>query len=367
MDSSSDKVKYSQVMFLVAGFILGSSFLLSFMDNTAQHDFFLVLIAGFALSIPLIWAYSKLSQRFPDKDLIQICEIVYGKIIGRIIAALYVFYFLLILALNLKDLAGFYTGFLMQETPLMVFIIVFTLICGYAVKKGADSIVRMSFLSVIFGTLTALTTFLFLIDKMDLSNFLPILELPADKFIQTTHIFTVIPFGETVALLMLLPSMKKNKKITKYMISGAVIATFIFLFVVVRNTAVLGPSASMYAQTSFQSVRLINFGEFFSRIEVLIAMVLTVNLFIKISVLYYATVNSFSRLLRIQNSGPLILPLGSIAIVLAFLTFDSTVVHADWGSKYAALFTTPFTVILPLLTLLLSKLRKLPNGKQDSI
>jgi spore germination protein (amino acid permease) len=340
----NEKLKTSQLMFLAINFVMGSTLLLTMIDGIASQDTWIVMIMGFAVSLPFLLIYAHLSKRFPGKSLIQMSEIIFGKVIGKIVSVIYVTYFFLVLSFNINDVSGFYTNYVMPETPQMVFIVIFVLVCAFAVQRGPTAIAKVSLLTVVFTIAAVILTTLMLIGKMDFSNFLPMLDKDAMQYVQATHITVVLPFLEVVSLLMVVPLINDNRKLTRSWVSGVAVAALLFLTIAARDTAVLGGASGILGDNSFEAIRLIDIGEFLTRIELLIAINYTASLFIKISVLYYATLNGISQLLGLERNNSLILPLGSIAIVFAAIKVESAVMHAVWGAQYAAIFSLPCTV-----------------------
>ncbi|MDD5017850.1 MAG: endospore germination permease [Eubacteriales bacterium] len=361
MNGINEKIKASQLTFLIISFIQGSVLLISLVDDITKQDSWMSMVSGFVVSVPFILSYAFLAKRFPGKNLIEINDIIYGNTIGKIVSIFYLLFFLLLLAFNFGDIADFFNGYIMPETPKMVFIVVFALICAFAVKRGIAAIAKASLLTAIFTIAAVIFTTILLIGEMDFSNFQPMFESSAKEYLQVSHIMFCLPFGEIIALLMITQHMKNDKKLPRTMVWGTGISALIFLAIVVRDTAVLGASITIFSETSYQAVRMIDIGEFLTRIELLVALNYTASLFIKICVLYFVTVTGVSQLVRAKSSTPLILSLGSIVIVLAMVSFGSTIYRNEWGYKYAALFATPFTAILPPLSLLIAKIRKLPN------
>lgn len=352
-------------MLLLAGFVHGSHLLFGFIEKSSGHDYLIVLLAGFLMSLPVLLVLTALSKSYPQADLVQILEIVFGRFIGRFIAVLYIIFFLILLSFNLWDISNFYVGSFMPETPNAVFIVITALTCAYAVKKGMGSVAKICLFTIAFGLFVPVMTSLLLLGKMDFSNFLPVMERPAQTYIMPLATLITLPFGEAVALLLVLPALSDKKKLIRYTAGGMAITTLIFFIVGMRNTAVLGASGEVYANLAFQSIRMIDIGEFLTRIEIVIALVLTTASFIKLSVLYYACVKSASSLLSLKNHNSIILPLGSIAVALATLVFKSPVYHSDWARTYAATFSLPFAVVIPVITLLVSLLKK-KKEKQGS-
>lgn len=361
MNEEKAQITPSQLMFLVAGFIIGSVLLLSFMDNLVKQDSWLVIIAAFIACIPFVLSMAMLAKKFPNMNLIDIMKTIYGRFLGSIFFFLYVGYFFVILSFNLRDLANFYIGFIMPEMPLEVLLVVIMLVSAYAVYKGLQSIAKVGFFSLVSSVSIIVITVLLLIKDMDFKNFLPILEVPKSGFIQGTHIFTAIPFCEVVIFFMVMPSVTNSRKTVRRLMGGVAIAALSLLVITVRNTAVLGPSSSIYAGNSYQAARMINIGEFLTRVELLTAIGITFALFIKITVIYYATVQGVTQLLRLRSPSTLILPIGFSVVLLAIIGIESTFIHTETAMRYQAFFPLLFSFILPPLSLVVAAIRGLPK------
>ena len=318
----------------------------------------MIVLLSFAVSLPFIISYAFLAKRFPGKSLIKINDIVFGKVAGKIISLSYVLFFLLITSFNLRDVADFYTGYIMPETPSIVLIALFTLVCAFAVKRGIGAVVKTSIIATVLTIVTVVLTMVLLIGEMDFSNFLPAFEAAPDTYWEITHTISLLMFGEIIVLLFITPHLKNDKKLTSSMIWGTGIAALIFLAIIVRDTAVLDASTEIFVENSYRAVKMIDIGEFLTRIELLVALNYTASLFIKISVLYFVTVSASRQMLNFNSNRSLLIPLGSIVVVLAVITFNSTIYHNVWGDKYAAFLELPFTWIFPSLSLLIAKIRK---------
>ena len=355
-------------MFIIISFIQGSVLLISFADNRVEQDAWMIVLLSFAVSLPFIISYAFLAKRFPGKSLIEINDIVFGKVIGKIISLSYILFFLLLTSFNLRDVADFYTGYVMSETPGMVFIVLFTLVCAFAVERGIGAIAKTSMITTVITIATVGFTMVLLLGEMDFSNFLPAFNNTPKTYLVTTHTFSALAFCEIVAVLVFMPQIKIDKKLTSSMVWGMGVAAFIFLAIIIRDTAVLGATTGILVENSFSTVKMIDIGEFLTRIELFVALNYTGSLFIKISVLYFVTVSASRQLLKLNSNRSLLIPLGSIAVVLAVIKMDSTIYHHIWGNKYAAFFELPFLWIFPPLSLLIAKMRKLPkqnNGPKD--
>ena len=257
---------------------------------------------GFAVATPFWLICAHLSKRFPGKSLIQMNDIIFGRVIGKIVSLIFIAFFFMVLTFNIADVSGFYSGYVVPDAPQMIFVVIFTLVCAFAVHKGMAVVAKIGLLTAVFTIAAVIFTALMLIDKMDFSNFLPMFDKPLLKYVQATQITVEIPFLEVVALLMVTPMVKDNRKMSRAWVLGGGIAALMFLVIVVRDTAVLGGAAMVLGDNSFEAIRLINIGEFFTRIELLIALNYTALLFIKISTIYYFVVNAIAQFCTLSEA-----------------------------------------------------------------
>jgi spore germination protein KB len=201
---------------------------------------------------------------------------------------------------------------------------------------------------------------------MELTTFLPVFEVPLTEFIQATHIVVTIPICEIFIFLLVFPSLNKKQQLNRSVLLGLIIGTGYLFLTVVRNVAVLGPLIGITSAPSYEAVRLIDIGHFLTRLEVLFAIVLIIMSFLKSSILYYVLVLGIAQLLRLRSYLPLVFPLGIIGISFSVLMYDSSIEQAFVGSTIWPIYALPFEFLLPLLSLVLAKLRRLPKFQGGS-
>ncbi|AFM43017.1 spore germination protein, amino acid permease [Desulfosporosinus acidiphilus SJ4] len=362
MKPEQGKISSSQLMFLIAGLIQGSSLLVAFATKITKQNTWLVVLLGFAISLGLALIYVTLAQNFPEKNLIEINEIVYGKYLGNLISGLYIWFFFSIGSFNLRFVGDFSLTYLVPETPIIVILVMFAFICIWAVRSGIEVIGRLSGIFVIITLIEVITTSLLLIKQMKLTNFLPLFDLSLQDFIHGTHTMTSIPFGEIMIFLMIIPSVNKLNQVKSATLSGLCIGGFTVLFSTLRNTAVLGITATIMFSPSFEAVRLIDIAGVITRMEVLVASVLLITLFIKTSLLLYVTVLALAQLFRLRTYRPLVLPVCILMISFALLAFDSTMENALSAANDWPIVSIPFNFLFPLASLILIKIRRLHQG-----
>ena len=95
--------------------------------------------------------------------------------------------------------------------------------------------------------------------------------------------------------------------------------------------------------------------------EIFVA-VLLITLFIKTSILYYATLLGIAQLFKLRSYVPLVFPMEYIFIALSIMLSQSAV-EIFAGANVWPFVTMPFEIFLPSLTLLIAKIRGLSKSR----
>jgi spore germination protein (amino acid permease) len=360
MSIDKGKISNLQLVFLLIAMIQGSLFTGTYIMDLAKQDSWLCILSGFLLITPFAIIYALLAKRFIGMNLIKINDIVYGTYLGKVISLLYIFYFLMILSFNIRSFGDYYVTYLMPDSPLIFYIVVFTSGCAYSVYNGIEVLARICHFIVVFVFFIMIGSLFMLISKMDFTNLLPIFEISLKNFLISTHIIAVIPLGEVFVFLTFASTLNDTKQIVKNVFIGLMTATIGFVIATIRDTIILGGTQVIVGYPSYQTFRLINFGNIFTRMDILIGIGLTGAVFIKTSIFYYAVVSSLAEILKLKIYLPLILPIGAIAIIIAITDWRSSAEAISMASTIAPIFITPFILIFPLITFVLAKFRNLP-------
>lgn len=365
MNENNEKIGSLQWMLLIFGFVNGSVLLLSLIDAQMKHDTWLVVLGGYGLSIPFVLSYVFLSKRFPGKNLIEIHDAVYGKILGSLISAGYAGFFILLFSYNYMQIVEFYSGFVFPETNQVVLYVTVALFCSYAAKKGVFAIANVNIYAVVFWVSTLAVTFFFLLPEMDFSNLLPVFEAPPVEFAKATYTMACVTYCEILCFIFVTPYLKSAEKLGKYTVAGLGLSALLLLVVDILGSSVLGASRNIFLQSHYQAARIISIGEFLTRMELFAALAITAAMFVKISVFQFAAAKSLSTLLKLKTYTPLLLPLAAIGIVNAMVAYDSAVENMDLF-KYHVVYSLPFEFIFPPLSLLVARVRRLPRPEEGA-
>lgn len=363
MPLEKGKISNFQLGALVIGFVFGSSVIIS-PGQEAGHDAWIAVVLGLAEGLLIVWVCTSLARQFKDKTLVEISSLVYGRILGKCIAVLFIWYLFHLGALVLDNYIRFFKLQIYPATPKAIGLLLLMLVCASTVNRGIEVLARCSQILAPITVLVAIFDTLLLIPHIYLDNLLPVLDISVGKLLLASHGAASFPFAETAVFLMVLAFVDKTEKAPAAVSRGLLAAGFILIMVVARNAAVLGPMAAVTNYPSYLAAQVIDIGEVLTRLEVVVAINLITMGFIKISVLFYGTVLGLAQVFNLRSYHPIILPVGILMVIFALTNSGNTLDMFEFLDKGYPFYAVPFQIAIPLITLVVAKVRKLPQKSE---
>ncbi len=349
-----EKISGIQLFLLLLGFLFGSTVILG-PAMGAKNDAWLAIILGGATGVLLMQVYVAISLLNPSKALVDILREKMGKVAGNIIAILYIWYFIHLASLVLRDFGEFICTVTFPETPMVVVIAIFAFILVYAVNSGIEVLGRLGELLVPIIPLVTLIISLSIITVRDFTAFLPVLENGMSPVLKAAFNFVTFPFGETIAFLMLFPHLNKKDKLKNVVFLSAVTSTIVVIIVFFRDIIVLGSDLMSRSTFTPHLSSLLIPG---LNIEPLIDINLLIGGGIKISVCIYAAARALSQITGIDDYRKLTGAIATFCVVLSIWGFGNVLELFIWSEKVWPYYSFPFQIAIPLLLLLLSLIKK---------
>ena len=291
MRITENKIEYRQLMFAVACFLQCVSVHISILINNAGQASWLIVILSGLMGIVGCLLMAGLCGVYGRRNLYEMLKSGLGKYIGTVVAIAYVCFFFWKFCDTLFEFTSFIKSTVLLKTPSWIIDVLIIVVCVSAARKGAAVFSSMSFgIAVIVLSFIVLSGIL-LIPNSDIQNFLPVFSNDFKSYMNSFFVSSAEPFGEIVAFLMIIPFLKKeekNKKLVKALTWGVVIGTLTILLEVMRDVSALGVFSRFFTYPSFESIRLIDVGEVFSRVEIIYVILYTFLTFFKGTVLLFA-------------------------------------------------------------------------------
>jgi len=348
------RISSIQLFLLLSGFLFGSTVIL-YPARGAKNDAWLAMLLGGAGGTLLIGIYVAIVSLNHSKTLVDILKENMGKFCGNIFAILYIWYFIHLASLVFRDFGEFICTVTFPETPMVVVIGLFAVILLYGINSGIEVIGRLSEILVPVIPLVVLIISLSLIDTHDFTAFFPILENGLTPVLQAAFAFIAFPFGETVAFLMIFPHLNIKEKLKKIVLVAAAVSTLIAILIFFRDIFVLGSGLMARATFIPHLTSMLIPG---LNVEPLLDINLMIGGGIKIFVCMYAAATALSQIAGIDDYRKLTGAISTFCVVLAIWEYENVLEMFSWAEKVWPYYSIPFQIIVPLLLLLLSLIRK---------
>lgn len=354
----NNEVSSRQMICMMGMLIIGSSAILS-IGSEAKQDAGIAIVIATITIIPIVILYSRLASLYPGKDFFEILDLVYGKYLGYIITILFTWYIFHVGTLVLRNFSEFITAVSIPDTPHFALFMVMGLLSVWITKSGIEVLGRISVVTLPLLVFDVLLLSILSLPLIDIDLVRPLFYNDFKPILKGTFAVMTFPYGELVIFLVLLSNVKNQKKgYSRLFIISILIGGSTMFLAAVRNILVLGiETISKLYFPSYAAARLINIGNFFQRVEVLISAAFLFSGLIKISICVYASCKGFAKIFRIKNYKVVVAPVTLLMMHLASIIYESTMEMFDWTVNIGKYYDVPFQFFIPLLTLVIAEIR----------
>ncbi|WP_283609568.1 GerAB/ArcD/ProY family transporter [Faecalispora anaeroviscerum] len=337
-----------EMILMIILFTFGSSVVIGVNASTKQ-DSWICLLIGAAISLPVYILYARIIQLMDGQDFFTSILSWFGEIPGRIVISVFVWYCLHLAAVVLRNFTEFMEIVAMPETPQIPIMISLLLVSAYLCKSRIQVIGQWSVVGLYVTSIIVIVTVLSTTSYMQPQNLLPILEHSTPEIMKSSYQIFSFPYAECVILLPLISAIKRANPY-KIFLNGLFFSTLVLLVVVLRNILCLGAQL-MEAEyfPSYSCARIMEVGNFLSRIEGSISVNFIVAGLTKITVCLYSGTLGAAKILKASNKLDLIImPIFMFTLMLCAISYDDAVQMFDFVEVYP-LYALPFQIILPLV------------------
>lgn len=355
----SGRITPRQAMFLMVAFLLGSAILIipSAIAVSARQDSWLSIILATLAGLLIIALYTALALRFPGQNLIQYSETVMGKIPGKIVGLVVIWFALHLGSLVVRNFGDFLNHTILQRTPLVIVNAVIILLVVMAVKSGLEVIARVNFMILPFLIILLLVLVVLSIPEIDIRRLLPVMEsglMPVFKGMLSAIGF---PFAETILFTMIIPYVNNPGDVRKAMFWGGLTGGFLLMLVILITLLVIGPSTARLWYPVLEAVRMIDLYNIIQRVDAVVIINWIGLGFIKITVCFYVFVLGLAQWLNLSDYRPLVLPAGVVMLALSILVYDSYVEEVFFAAMIWHPYALTVAFIIPLIMLVTDSIR----------
>ena len=255
------------VFFIIHGGIFGTG--VNILVKVAEEDMWLGCLFGCILGFIPFYTYISLSNTHPDKNIFEIIESVFGKLIGKIfvfIITLFAVSFILFCFWNLTNLIS---SQYLYNTPQIFIYIIFAIPLIYILSKGIKVALQSIIIIFIMTAIIYIITFFSLVPQSNFMNLMPILKdgiIPVLKAALGFIVYSITPLLFIGSIPVHYYEDKENYK--KYMVIAYVISCLTVFAIPYLVITIFGIDlVQLYQYPEFQILKRVSIGGFIERIE----------------------------------------------------------------------------------------------------
>ncbi len=358
-----DPITFTQSVFTLVLFIFGSSVVLG-VSGVAKQDAWVSLITATAMMVPLMLVYARIMRLYPETDLFDILEILFGKIIGKVLIALITWYALHLCSLVVRNFTEFMQIVAFPETPQLPMMISLILVTAYLAISGVNVLGKWSMIMFPIVVLTVILTIVMATVDLDFTNIQPILANGFQKILSGGYQILTFPFAETVLFLGVAGSVRKE--INPYKIYGTAVLTgsLILLLIILRNILILGgPMISASYFPSYTTARILHVSDFLTRVEGTITMNFLLSGIVKITLCLIVAAKGISKLFAIDDYKQMIMPTSMMVVALCAIVYTSAMEMFGF-IVYYQVYAIPFQLFIPAAVWITAEIRNKMQSKR---
>ncbi|MCL2843786.1 MAG: GerAB/ArcD/ProY family transporter [Oscillospiraceae bacterium] len=281
-------------------------------------DGWLAQILGLLFVVPLLLILARLVRILPGLNLFEMLECTLGRGLSVVISTLYFLYFLALAAMVRVYYGAFVQFVSLPNTPLLVILLAFFLLCAYLANSGTRAVGKWSLLLGAVLVFTTVVLTLLAVPIMRAEHLLPIGSSGGRALVQGGIWAAVNPLGGAVVLLALLERFDRTASPYKLFLFGTAVAVGMFVLHFLRDTAILGTGgmeALLYP--FFKAVGAVQMGAIGVRVEFLAVLPVILAGLTKAAICLLAATKAARQVFRVPKGNRAMIPAALATVVLS--------------------------------------------------
>ena len=308
------------------------------------------------IALLLVYVMYNLFKKFPGMDIIDISEVLGGKILKTVIGFIFITYFIVTSSVFLKNFCECLKIIYYPSTDIFYVIVFFIFSMCLVNSLEFNASIKTNIFIMPFVLIS-----IFFLFFANFRNFVPqrIFPVLGDGFVNTfvTGTGNIFAFSGIVFLYFLPPLLKDPKKFKKigiisilisamYLILTVSIILFMFSFFIENDQIMPLYTAATY----------IEFGPFFQRLESVFLLVWIIAFACYLSITENFAVHIFKKISNIKNAKIMVYPLAGIMLATALLP-KNYAISKFYETNIFPISVISIVLILSFIILILANLK----------
>ncbi|MYL35310.1 endospore germination permease [Pontibacillus yanchengensis] len=359
--NSQVKINQRQFGILLMLFVIGTSILLTpgSATDAAKQDGWLGVLLVLPIGLVYLWFLNHISIKYPNCNLLEINERVFGKWLGRVISLSIGVFGMITSATVLYIIGDFMAMNILHSTPTVYVNILFMAVIIMGLLYGIETIARTAEIFVPWILVLLVFIILASLPNINLHHAQPILEEGISPVLSAT-LFELSNSTLTMFILFIIyPKLvNKNSKKGNTFFRPYAIGIFFITCITFITITVLGDTlTSIQSVPTYMLAKNIQLEGMIERVEVVLAISWILTVFFKLSIYFYGTLQAITYTFQIKNYRLILVPMAIVCICLSLIVYPNVLFASEWDSTTWIAFSITFGGVYPLLLWIVGTIR----------
>jgi len=345
-----ENVSVVQLFALVFNFEIGTSIVVG-LGTEAKQDAWIAVLIGTVLGVGVTFFYYKLLTFCPGKNLFEIMEFSFGRIIAVGLSLLYIGFFFYISARISRDFGELMATAILPNTPIEVISMLLMLLIAYVLYLGLEPLARTAeiFSPYIIIFIGLLNLFLWVSGKLKMFRIEPVLANGWKPIAEVVFPdIMAFPFGLMVTFTTIMCYTTKFRYAGKVAMLGVGAAGLLLSYVIAMQFMALGVDS--LARSNFpllNTAREVSVAQFIERIDAIVVFIMMLGIFVQCSVYMFAGFKGIEYVFNVPYRS-IVFPISMLVSLFSVMIANNFAEHIEEGLKYNLLFfITPMAYAIP--------------------
>ena len=297
-----ENISLTQLFALIVNYVLGTS-IVTGVGREAMQDTWIALMIATFIGMGLMYFYYSFNILLPNKNLYDIMEYCFTRLVAIGLSFVYITYFLYLSGRVVRGFTELMHSAVLAQTPVEVIIFVIILVFVYITYLGLEVIARVTevFTPYVLGLSIILFILLFSSRVVELHNLQPVLGDGLKPILKALYpSLTTFPYGELVIFTVILSNASQLKESKKVALIGVLIGGILVIGSILMVTT-LGAEGAKYSSFPMLSAgRRVAIGEFIERIDVVVVIIMMFGVLIKGTLYLYVGLKGLEYVFRLS-------------------------------------------------------------------
>ncbi|MFC7686115.1 endospore germination permease [Ureibacillus sp. GCM10028918] len=342
------------IIILVIGTKLTDNTPLLFFDDLGNAAW-MAIIFIFLISLLPIYFLTKVMTLYPEMNLIEVTNHLFGKYIGTFV--LFGLWFLL--TSSIIETSAVYTDIIgtmyFTKTPIMIIYFILMAVAVYIAKKGLENIGSASWMTIISIKLSLLVVLILAYFKGETAFLFPLLGEGVLQSIKESSLNASI-YNEFLFIALIATNVKNNSSYKKAVWLGLVIVTIEITLALIAYVMLFDYVGVKLLNYPFhETIRLIELG-FITNVESMFFPFWLIATFLRFSFLLYISALLFGGIFKIKKFEYIIPTLGTMVVFLGLIP-ETPVFNFTTNREIFLNISTPIFLLIPFFLWIFAKIK----------